>query len=122
VAAIGFRGATLALAALAGCSSHTSVPAGKTGIAWAAPTTNADGSPLGDLAGFKLHLGPTSRGGNASYVYPQILDIGVARCTGGDCQWDLDLPAGTTYVSVTAYDTATPPNESAYSNELQVTR
>ena len=114
------RAALLALA-LAACSSHTAAPAGSTGIAWTPPATNADGSPLRDLAGFKLHLGPSSRGDNASYAYPRVVDIGMVTCS-PDCSYDVQLDAGTTYLAVTAYDTATPPNESAYSNEIVVTR
>lgn len=108
------------LLALAGCSNH--VPAGRAGVAWTAPSTNADGSPLHDLAGFKVHYGPTGRGANAAYLYPHVIDIGMAHCVSGACDADLELDGGTTYVSITAYDTATPPNESAYSNEIAVTR
>ena len=107
--------------ALAACSKDH-VPAGNGGLAWIAPATNADGSPLHDLAGFKLHYGPTGRGANAQYVYPHVIDIGMAHCVNGACDTDFDPGSGTTYVSITAYDTATPPNESAYSTEIAVTR
>ena len=107
--------------ALAACSNHTAAPGGSVGIAWAAPATNADGTPLRDLAGFKLHFGPASRGDNAAYAYPRVVDVGLVACN-PECTYDVQLDPGTTYLAVTAYDTATPPNESAYSNELVVTR
>ena len=37
---------------------------------WDAPTTNADGTPLTDLAGYKVYYGPSS--GN----YSQAIDVG----------------------------------------------
>ncbi len=34
--------------------------AGTITLAWDAPTTNTDGTPLTDLAGYKIYYGPTS--------------------------------------------------------------
>jgi hypothetical protein len=100
------------------------------GLVWVAPTTNADGTPLLDLAGYKLHYDTNGRGSDSTYHYTNAVDIGMPSCTnqtGGatECQYDpskLGLPAGAkVYVTVTAYDHAVPPNESAYSNETTVT-
>src|SRR3954468_10973351 len=58
------RTAIVCLALAAACSSHTaSVP----GIVWVAPVTNADGSPLTDLAGYPLHYDTAGRGGDAHH-------------------------------------------------------
>jgi hypothetical protein len=99
----------------------TPCPAVK-GLAWIAPTTNADGTPLLDLAGYKLHFG------TSSHAYTDAEDIGMAACApvagvGVECTFDpTNLTAGTTYyVAVTAYDHEVPPNESAYSNEVSLT-
>src|SRR5262249_877565 len=64
-------------------------PGGGKELAWVAPTTNADGSPLHDLAGYKLHFDTTGRHDNASYHYSNVKDIGMATCSpasGGDTQ------------------------------------
>ena len=98
-------------------------------LAWIAPTSNADGTPLHDLAGYKLHYDTTGRGGNAGFRYANVKDIGMPSCSaasggGTECQYDasgLGLAAGASvYLAVTAYDRATPPNESAYSNEISL--
>jgi hypothetical protein len=75
-------------------------------LSWTAPTTNANGTPLQDLAGYKVYYGTASR----SYGTPQ--DVGnkmthtLTGLTGGQRY----------YVAVTAYDTLR--NESAYSSEV----
>ncbi|MBZ0156183.1 MAG: fibronectin type III domain-containing protein, partial [Alphaproteobacteria bacterium] len=74
-------------------------------LSWDAPTTNTDGSPLTDLAGYKLYYG-TSSGS-----YSQTINVGTTSSytvTG--------LLGGTYYFAVTAYDSEG--NESAYSNEV----
>ncbi len=74
-------------------------------LSWDAPTTNTDGSPLADLAGYKLYYG-TSSGS-----YSQTINVGTTSSytvTG--------LLGGTYYFAVTAYDSEG--NESAYSNEV----
>jgi hypothetical protein len=99
-------------------------------LAWMAPTTNADGSPLGDLAGYEIHYDSIGRGSDTSHVYANAVDIGMPAChataSGTECEYDLASLAianGTNvYVAVTAYDAAYPPNESPYSNEIAVTR
>jgi hypothetical protein len=94
---------------LAGCGGGgegggTGVPT--INLAWDAPTTNVDGSPLTDLAGYKVNVGTAPRTYNGS------IDVGNVTAyplTG--------LPTGQTYyIAVTAYDTSG--NESTYSNEV----
>ena len=79
-------------------------------LSWTPPTTNADGSALTDLAGFKIYRG-TSQG-----IYPNVTtvaDSGIATYVVEN------LPPGTHYFVITAYDTAG--NESSYSNEASKT-
>ncbi len=77
-------------------------------LSWDPPTTNADGTPLTDLAGYKIYYGTES--GN----YTNHLDVGnvtTYTLTG--------LQPGTYYFAVTAYDTSN--NESDFSNEVSTT-
>jgi hypothetical protein len=85
-------------------------------LAWYAPTTKADGTPLADLAGYKVYYG------NSSHNYTQTVKIplAVATCTaitnGTQCTFSITgLSSGMWYFAVTAYDTFG--NESVYSNE-----
>ncbi len=83
-------------------------------LRWDPPTTNEDGTPLTDLAGYKLYYGPSP--GN----YSGSLDVGdtttVLIATVVD-SIDGSLPATDTICfAVTAYDTYG--NESDYSNEV----
>lgn len=75
-------------------------------LTWQPPTENADGSPLNDLAGYRVHYG------NVSGVYTNVINVAnINTCSVGD------LPLGqTVYFAVTAYDTSG--NESGYSNEI----
>ncbi|GAB4388021.1 MAG: hypothetical protein Kow0025_04900 [Thermodesulfovibrionales bacterium] len=77
-------------------------------LAWTAPATNTDGSPLSDLAGYKVYYGTSS--GN----YSQSRDAGnvsTYQLTG--------LNAGSNYyIVVTAYNSTGA--ESGYSNEISV--
>ncbi len=73
-------------------------------ISWDAPGTNEDGTPLTDLVGYNVYYGPSP--GN----YTQTIDIGNYTTV------SIDLPSGTYYFVVTAYDTSG--NESSYSNEV----
>ena len=77
-------------------------------ITWDAPTTNADGTPLTDLAGYKLYYGTSS--GN----YSVAIDVGNVTTFKVD-----GLSSGTYYFAVTAYDASG--NESDYSNEVSKT-
>lgn len=74
-------------------------------VHWIAPTQNVDGTPLADLAGFKLYYGPTT--GN----YTVTIDITDPLVT----EWDIP-DTSTLYVAITAIDADN--NESAYSNEV----
>jgi hypothetical protein len=78
---------------------------GFTTLSWDAPTTNADGTPLTDLAGYKVYYGTPSRN------YSQNIDVGNVTTYTVD-----NLTEGLTYYfAVTAYDTGG--NESGFSNE-----
>jgi fibronectin type 3 domain-containing protein len=80
-----------------------------TTLSWDPPTTNADGTPLTDLAGYRIYYG-TSSGS-----YPHNIDVGDTTTYMVD-----DLTEGLTYYfAVTAYDTSM--NESDYSNEVSKT-
>ncbi len=75
-------------------------------LLWDAPTTNEEGAPLDDLAGYRLYYGTST--GN----YTESFDVAnVTQYTVGN------LPTGLYYYfAVTAYDTQG--NESAYSTEI----
>ncbi|SNB46127.1 dockerin type I domain-containing protein [Geobacter sp. DSM 9736] len=76
---------------------------------WDAPATYADGSPITDLAGYKVYAGSSS--GN----YDQPVDVGNKTS-----HTVTNLPdEGTHYFAVTAYDTKG--NESGFSSELAQT-
>ncbi|MEW6417446.1 MAG: Ser-Thr-rich GPI-anchored membrane family protein [Nitrospirota bacterium] len=84
------------------------VYSGQATLSWDPPTTNADGTPLLDLAGYNVYYG------NTSSNYSQIIDVGnVTAYTVAN------LNNGTYYFAVTAYDTSG--NESEYSNEVSKT-
>jgi hypothetical protein len=101
---------------LIGCGDVASVGGIDTGggginslmLSWTAPTTNEDGSPLDDLAGYKLHYG-TQPG-----QYTQVVTVG--SYTTAEIG---DLGTGTYYLTVTAYDIYG--NESEFSNEINHT-
>jgi len=75
-------------------------------VGWNAPTTNEDGTPLEDLAGYRLYYGKGS--GDYSYV-ADVSNAYTEAEIGG-------LSATTWYMAVTAYDYFG--NESEYSNEI----
>ncbi len=77
-------------------------------LSWTAPSTNEDGSPLQDLAGYKVYYG-THPG-----QYSNVVTVG--NYTTAELG---DMGPGTWYVAVTAYDAYG--NESAYSNEINHT-
>ncbi len=89
--------------------TSTQPPAtGAATLGWAAPTTNTDGTPLTDLAGYKIYYGTSS--GN----YTKVINAGnVTSYTVND------LPAGTYYFAVTTYDAQN--IESGYSGEVTKT-
>jgi hypothetical protein len=92
--------------------------AGKAALSWTAPTTNSDGSALEDLAGYKVYWGTTTRTGTtAPGGYANSYDVGNATSYTVETMAD----TGTTYFSVSAYDNASTPNESLFSNEVHKT-
>ena len=82
------------------------VHAGQATLSWVAPSTNEDGTPLTDLAGYKIYYGTAS--GN----YTQNVDAGNVTTYAFN-----NLTDGQTYYFVaTAYNAAR--FESSYSNEI----
>jgi hypothetical protein len=107
-------GSTTVTAAFGGISGSTTltVTAATTGgsarLAWGVPTTYTDGTPLTNLAGYKVYYG-TSSGS-----YTRIIDVGnVTTYTINN------LSSGTYYFAVTAYDIQQ--IESSYSSEVSKT-
>jgi hypothetical protein len=79
-------------------------------LEWTPPTTNANGTPLNDLAGYKVYYGTSSR------AYTQVVDAGLTATPSAPVYTVLNLANGNDYYfAVTAYDTAG--NESIFSNE-----
>lgn len=76
-------------------------------VSWTAPEHSADGSPLTDLAGYRVLVGTASGEYTRTYTVDgtQTLDLTIP-----------DLSAGTYYVVVKAYDTSN--NESEPTEEL----
>ena len=79
-------------------------------LAWIAPTTKADGTPLADLAGFHILLG------TASGVYSQTITVASPYTLNYTIS---GLSASTYYAVVKAFDTSN--NESAPSSEVSKT-
>jgi uncharacterized protein YfaP (DUF2135 family) len=103
---------TILIMSLAGCGGggQSALPA-KT-LMWAAPTTNTDGSPIIDLAGYKIYYGTVSGRYTASIDVGNVTSFSVTALSSS-----VPLP-GSYYIAVTAYDTAG--NESVYSNEISL--
>jgi len=74
-------------------------------LAWDAPSTNEDGTPLNDLAGFKVYYGTSPN------YYTESIDVSYVSAAVID-----NLSSGPWCFAVTAYDTSG--NESNYSNEV----
>lgn len=82
-------------------------------LCWDAPTTNTDGTPLTDLAGYKLYHSQTV----GVFTDANSKDVGMATLQGiGSCYTVDTTFRGTWNFVVTAYDTVR--NESAFSNEV----
>ncbi len=82
--------------------------AGTAALSWNAPVTNADGSALLDLRGYKVHYG------SSSGSYSRSVDVGKVA------SYSLqNLAPGTYYITVTAYSAAG--TESGFSNEVSKT-
>jgi hypothetical protein len=91
-----------------GSSTSSNSPGNSATLTWDAPTTHVDGTPLTDLAGYKLYYGTSS--GN----YNVAIDAGKVTTFKVD-----GLSPITYYFAVTAYDSSG--NESNYSNEVSKT-
>jgi len=77
-------------------------------LSWEPPTTNADGTPLNDLAGYKVYYGkaPGDRSTTKDVGLPDTTEYTINN-----------LDSGTRYYfAVTAYDTSG--NESDFSEEV----
>lgn len=92
---------------IAGCGSGggSGIPEAAVILTWEAPTTNADGTPLTDLAGYKIYYGP----GSENYTY----SVNNGNTTGTSIS---NITAGTWCFAVKAYDTFG--NESDFSDEV----
>ena len=75
-------------------------------LTWEAPKTNADGTPIDDLKGFKVHRGSAP----GAYSEADTIDVGNVLTYTVE-----NLEPGTHYFAVTAYDTSG--NESGFSSE-----
>lgn len=83
---------------------------------WESPTSRVDGSPLTNLAGYKLYWGTSSRNytNSVTVTYCRACPSPAMEITEWEC---LPFQPGTTYYfAVTAFDTEG--NESGYSNEV----
>lgn len=72
-------------------------PVGSATLSWTAPTTNTDGSPLTDLAGFLINYGTSPN------AMTQSINVSNATATGYTVG---NLTAGTWYFTVFVYTTA----------------
>jgi hypothetical protein len=85
-------------------TTNTTISNGSVTLSWDAPTTNSDGSPLSDFAGYKVYYG------SSSGSYTNSVDVG--NIAGASVS---SLASGSWCFAVTAYDTSG--NESNYSGE-----
>lgn len=79
---------------------------GVVSLSWQAPTENIDGSPLTDLAGYRIYYGSDSRN------YTDQVSVDGVTTT----RRDVVLASGSYYFAMTAMDGDG--NESGYSNEV----
>lgn len=106
-----------AVVALAACKpdgpTDPAPPAAETfsvTLEWNAPTQDAVGEPLDDLAGYRIHYRSSSPANGPDATIVEVADATQATVDG--------MAAGQWHFSVTARDVAG--NESAPSNEVQV--
>jgi len=90
-------------------TSSSNPPEGTTSsitLSWETPVSLADGRPLADLSGFNIYYGKSPLG------YSEVIDTGDVRT------YTLqNMPAGTYYFAITAYDSAG--NETDFSPEVK---
>jgi Fibronectin type III domain len=104
-AATGSTGSTTTTTPPAGSQSSTSVTLG-----WMPPTQNSNGTPITDLAGYKIHYG------TASQDYTQVVAVNNPSLS----RYVVDsLPSGTYFFAITAYNSQG--IESALSGEVSTT-
>jgi len=88
-------------------TTPTTVSTSSVTLGWVPPTENSNGSPITDLAGYKIHYG------TASAAYSQTVSVANAGLT----RYVVDnLPSGTYYFAITAYNAQG--MESALSGEV----
>src|SRR5690242_13615571 len=95
---------TLALVAIALGASHAD--AGSLDVAWIGPVTNADGTPLVDLAGYRIYLAPSLTPTCPGPVAGQVASATPAPTVGEAVTYQFqNLTAGVGYVAlITAVD------------------
>lgn len=89
-----FLASILTVTACAGSGGGSASPGlGSAKLAWTAPTTNTDGSPLSDLSGYRIYYGtaPSSLGRRIDVNNPSAITWTVT-----------DLAPGTWYFALTA--------------------
>ena len=90
----------------------TTTPASSSNLTfgWQAPTENSNGTPITNLAGYKIHYG------TASQQYTQVAEVSNPSLS----RYVIDsLPSGTYYFAITAYNSQG--IESALSGEVSTT-
>ena len=87
--------------------TSVTVSAGGTQVSWQPPEEKIDGSPLTDLAAYRIYVGTISRS------YYQEIDVKDVSKT----QYFVNLSPGEYYLAMTAIDAEG--NESALSNEVR---
>ena len=86
-------------------------------LQWDAPTTNADATPLTDLAKYRLYVGTAPGVKKSATATAEILAPNPAPAAGTTASWTcVGLTGGQKYAVVTAVDQAG--NESGESNEV----
>lgn len=113
-AACGGGSATTTNSGNGGTGGGTPPPAGGTGsatLSWNAPTQNEDGSPLLDLAGYKIYEGDAPDAGSVT-LFDQLDNPGLVMYVADN------LSSGTHYFSITAVNGSDV--ESDYSNFAEV--
>ena len=71
-----------------------------------------------DLAGYRIHYGPVTRGTNVSATaYPGFIDVKLPAIVDGKVVATVDIPVGNSFFAATAYDKDG--YGSFYSNEVQ---
>ena len=74
-------------------------------VSWDAPTTNADGTPLADLAGYDVYLGDSPADVAASGPLAQVLAPSPSPVAGATVTWPCSgLAARQHYLQLAAYD------------------